>query len=70
MEQHGVCCMRTKPETQKLSVDDRAQLAHRCQLVGFAIVHLYQSVNCPAAWCFAFEAVYGGGDDDDGDKLV
>lgn len=63
------CCMRKKPETQRLSVDDRV-LAHRCQLVGVAIKQLYQSVNCPMAWCFAFEAVYGGGDDDDGDKLV
>lgn len=43
---------------------------HRYLLAVVAAVHLYQSVNCPTAWCSAFEAAYGGGGDDDGDKLV
>lgn len=62
--------MYMKLETQRQSVDDKAQLAHRYQLVAVAIVHLYRSVNCLTAWCFAFEAVYGGDGDDDDDKLV
>lgn len=56
---------------QKPSVDGKARLAHRYQLVEVAKEQqLYQSVNCPKAWCFEFEAVYGGWDDDDGDKWV
>lgn len=62
--------MRKKPARQILSVDGRAQLAHKYQLVVVARVHLYQSVSCPTAWCFALEAVYGGDGGDDDDKLV
>lgn len=70
MEQRAACCMRRRPETQRQSADGKAQLARRYQLVAVAIVHLYRSVSCPMAWCFAFEAVYGGDDGDDDDKLV
>jgi len=70
VEQRAECCMRRKSEIQTQLVGDKAPLAHRCQLVAAATVYLYRSVNCPMAWCFALEAVYGGGDGDDDDKLV
>lgn len=71
VEQHAPCCMHTKPETQRPSDDDKAQLAHKYQLAAVAAgLQLYQSVSCPMAWCSGVEAVYGGCDDDGGDILV
>lgn len=71
VEQRELCCTRRKPETQRPSDDGRVRLARKCQLAAVVVkLQLYQSVNCLTAWCFAFEAVYDDGDDDDGDKLV
>lgn len=71
VEQHELCCTHTTLVRRRPSDDDKAQLARKYQLVAVArALLLYQSVSCPTAWCFGFEAVYGGCDDDDDDKLV